>query len=186
MALIKLIVGLGNPGLRYEKTRHNAGFWFLDGLRVSGWAKEARFGGEVTSCLISGRKYFLLKPTTYMNRSGSAVGGLARYYHIEPQEILVAHDELDLEVGEVRLKKNGGLAGHNGLKDIAANLGSRDFARLRLGVGRPDRQKVVDYVLSEPTRAERLRMEASFEKVYEHMGLILSGEFDRAMNVLHG
>ena len=185
MALIKLIVGLGNPGVQYEKTRHNAGFWFVDGLRVPGWAKEAKFRGEVASCLIFGRQCLLLKPTTYMNRSGLAVAGLARYYRIEPQEILVAHDELDLEAGELRLKKNGGLAGHNGLKDIAANLGSREFTRLRLGIGRPDRQKVVDYVLSEPPRAERLRMEASFEKVYECMDLILSGEIDRAMNVLH-
>ena len=184
--MIRLVVGLGNPGRQYEKTRHNAGFWFVDGLQGSGWVKESRFCGEVSASQIAGRSIILLKPGTYMNRSGMAVGNLARYYRIQPEEILVAHDELDLKIGEVRLKKDGGHAGHNGLKDIIANLGSRDFLRLRLGIGRPPSgQKVADYVLSDASRVERQEMDELFGEVYRHMDLIVNGDINLAMNVLH-
>ncbi|MGR9051132.1 MAG: aminoacyl-tRNA hydrolase [Gammaproteobacteria bacterium] len=184
--MIKLIVGLGNPGRQYEKTRHNAGFWFLEGLQSQDWSNESRFCGEVSSYRLGGNTVFLLKPTTFMNRSGMAVGKMARYYRIQPDEILVVHDELDLNIGQVRLKKGGGHAGHNGLKDIIANLGTRDFLRLRLGIGRPQHgQQVVDYVLSDISKADRQIMEALFENVYRHLELVVKGEHERAMNLLH-
>lgn len=184
--MIKLIVGLGNPGRQYEKTRHNAGFWFVDGLPGQAWVKESRFCAEVSAVQIAGRSIVLLKPDTFMNRSGMAVGKLARYYRIQPEEILVVHDELDLKVGEVRLKKDGGHAGHNGLRDVIANLASRDFVRLRLGIGRPQNsQKVADYVLSDAPKEERQEINDSLEGVYRHMDLIVSGDLNLAMNALH-
>ncbi|MGR9046274.1 MAG: aminoacyl-tRNA hydrolase [Gammaproteobacteria bacterium] len=185
--MIKLIVGLGNPGRQYEKTRHNAGFWFLDGMQNQCWARESRFNGEVSTCHVAGQNVFLLKPDTFMNRSGMAVGKLARFYRYSPEEILVVHDELDLKVGEVRLKKDGGHAGHNGLRDIIASLGARDFVRLRVGIGRPQNgQNVADYVLSDASKADRQQIDDVFERVYRHLDLIVGGDFDRAMNALHG
>ncbi|PKM11500.1 MAG: aminoacyl-tRNA hydrolase [Gammaproteobacteria bacterium HGW-Gammaproteobacteria-3] len=185
--MIKLIVGLGNPGRQYQATRHNAGFWFLEGMQNQGWLSESRFNGEVSTCSIAGQNVILLKPDTYMNRSGMSVGKLARYYRFQPEQILVVHDELDLKVGEVRLKKAGGHAGHNGLKDIIANLGSRDFMRLRLGIGRPQNSlKVVDYVLADASKEERQIIECAFEKVYGYLDLIVNNDFERAMNALHG
>jgi PTH1 family peptidyl-tRNA hydrolase len=156
--MIKLIVGLGNPGRQYEKTRHNAGFLFLDALissTGSDWVKESRFDGLLTEMVVGRSKVLLLKPGTFMNRSGLAVGKVARYYKIEPEEILVVHDELDFEVGVIKLKKDGGHAGHNGLRDIIAHLSSKEFYRLRIGIGRPAAGKVVaDYVLSSPSKSD--------------------------------
>ena len=184
--MIRLIVGLGNPGRQYEKTRHNAGFWFLDGMESQGWLRESKFNGEMSVCSIAGRNIILLKPDTFMNRSGMAVGKLARFYRFKPEEILVVHDELDLKVGEVRLKKDGGHAGHNGLRDVIASLGTRDFMRLRLGIGRPQNgQNVADYVLSDASKGDRQEIDGMIERVYRHMDLIVNGDFNHAMNALH-
>ena len=150
--MIKLIVGLGNPGQQYEKTRHNVGFLFLDLLVIESggaWVNESRFQGLFAEIVVAGSKVMLLKPTTFMNRSGGSVGKVARYYKLLPEEILVVHDELDFAPGVVKLKKNGGHAGHNGLRDIIAHLGSGDFYRLRIGIGRPSASAVIaDFVLS--------------------------------------
>lgn len=184
--MIKLIVGLGNPGRQYEKTRHNAGFWFVDGLQTEGWVRESRFCGEVAKYRAAKVHVTLLKPDVYMNRSGMAVGKLARYYRIEPEEILVVHDELDLKQGDVRLKRGGGHAGHNGLRDIIANLGSREFLRLRLGIGRPQNGRdIADYVLSDASKKERQEMDVVFEKIYSHMDLIVNGDVALAMNAIN-
>lgn len=155
---IRLIAGLGNPGPEYERTRHNAGFWFVDELaRKAGAAfrSEAKFHGEACRVRLGGRDVWLLKPSTYMNLSGQAVQAMASYYKIAPEEILVAHDEMDLPPGAMRLKLGGGNAGHNGLKDIAAKLGTPNFWRLRLGTGHPRTlglaQQVFDFVLSAPS-----------------------------------
>jgi PTH1 family peptidyl-tRNA hydrolase len=164
--MIKLIVGLGNPGQQYEKSRHNAGFLFLERvLSQSGgyWVKEVKFQSLLADIHIGAQKVILLKPETFMNRSGQAVGALMRYYKINPEEMLVVHDELDFEVGLVRLKKSGGHAGHNGLRDIIAHLNSKDFYRLRVGIGRPAIGKsVADYVLSNPSNEEMTLLENAF------------------------
>lgn len=150
--MIKLIVGLGNPGLQYEKTRHNAGFIFLDKLlkTIGGsWQGLRQFDGDVANITINQHKLMLLKPMLYMNRSGLSVGKLMRYYKFAREEILVVHDELDLPEGEIRLKHDGGHAGHNGLRDIIAHVDGRDFYRMRIGIGRPKvGVQVADYVLS--------------------------------------
>jgi len=152
--MIKLIVGLGNPGRQYEKTRHNAGFLFLDTLADQlgcTWVNESKFQGIFTQGKIANTPVMLLKPDTFMNRSGQSVGKIARYYKLQPEEILVVHDELDFNPGIVKLKKDGGHAGHNGLRDIIAHLNSNQFYRLRIGIGRPAAGKFVAvFVLSSP------------------------------------
>ncbi len=187
--MIKLIVGLGNPGRQYEKTRHNAGFLFLDRL-VSElgcvWLREARFQGLFAEGSLVASKLMLLKPETFMNRSGYSVGKVARYYKLMPDEILVVHDELDFDVGMVRLKRDGGHAGHNGLRDIVAHLGSKDFYRLRLGVGRPAPGKVVaDFVLSEPSRSECLAMDKAFDAAMGFISEIVAGDIASVMNKIN-
>ncbi len=155
--MIKLIVGLGNPGLQYEKTRHNVGFLFLRELAVEsgcGWVDEARFQGLLSEYKIPTRSVRLLMPKTFMNLSGQSVGKVSRYYRILPEEILVVHDEIDFNTGVVKLKKDGGHAGHNGLKDIISHLGTKDFFRLRIGIGRPSSSDVANYVLSVPSKKE--------------------------------
>jgi peptidyl-tRNA hydrolase, PTH1 family len=159
---IRLIAGLGNIGKEYDDTRHNAGFWFVDEVaRGQGatFAREAKFFGTTTKINISGAAVWLLKPSTFMNRSGQAVAALANFYRIAPEEILIVHDELDLLPGQVKMKKGGGHAGHNGLKDIQAKLGTTDFWRMRLGIGHPRTlnltQQVVDFVLHAPSRSDR-------------------------------
>jgi PTH1 family peptidyl-tRNA hydrolase len=187
--MIKLIVGLGNPGQQYKKTRHNAGFWFLEGLANGfsvSWGIESRFEGEVSNILVAAQKVILLKPQTFMNLSGRSVGKLSRYFKIAVEEILVVHDELDFDPGVVRLKKSGGHAGHNGLRDIVASLGSKDFYRLRVGIGRPQgQQKVVDYVLSEPSREDKSKILNSFVPVYSEIESIVKGDFEKVMTSLH-
>ncbi len=187
--MIKLIVGLGNPGRQYEKTRHNAGFLFLDGL-VSGancnWVKEPRFGGFLAEISVMGGKVLLLKPDTFMNRSGQAVGKVARYYKLAPEVILVVHDELDFDVGVVRLKKDGGHAGHNGLKDIIAHLGSKEFYRLRIGIGRPSAGRdVADFVLSVPSKSEWNSMLSAFELASSYVEQIVGGDISEVMSKLN-
>ena len=187
--MIKLIVGLGNPGRQYQRTRHNAGFWFLDELitRNSGsWSSEGRFEGLTSKVLIASKQVVLLKPETFMNLSGRSVGNLCRYYKFQAEEMLVVHDELDFEPGIVRLKKGGGHAGHNGLRDIVNNLGNKNFHRLRIGIGRPPgRQKVADYVLSEASSLDRQAILNSFEPVYDKMEDLIEGSFETVMNHLH-
>jgi PTH1 family peptidyl-tRNA hydrolase len=152
--MIKLIVGLGNPGSQYQGTRHNAGFLFLDRLVSinSGavWRVDRQFCAELSEIIVSGR-VLVMKPTTFMNKSGQAVAKMASFYKIKPSEILVLHDELELSVGQVKMKFGGGHAGHNGLRDIIAQIGSADFYRLRIGIGRPTVGSVADYVLSKPS-----------------------------------
>lgn len=178
--MIKLIVGLGNPGSQYEKTRHNAGFVFLDSLIAGAggkWAASSQFQAEVADMKVSHFAVKMAKPMTFMNRSGLSVGGLMRYYKLAPEELLVVHDELELPEGEVRLKKGGGHAGHNGLRDIIAHLDSRDFYRLRLGIGRPSiGSDVAGYVLSKPSAQVWQGFERVFADLSEKMGVMLVGD----------
>jgi PTH1 family peptidyl-tRNA hydrolase len=184
--VIKLIVGLGNPGRQYEKTRHNAGFLFVDCLAQDFGAvftQASRFFGEIAECKVGGEKLLLLKPATFMNRSGQSVSALLKYYKLQPDRMLVVHDELDFNPGIVKLKKDGGHAGHNGLRDIIAHLGTKDFYRLRLGIGRPSAGKAVaDYVLSVPCRQEAELLGAAIKIGAGFVPLLVAGEFDAAMN----
>ncbi|MGZ8249028.1 aminoacyl-tRNA hydrolase [Methylomagnum sp.] len=189
-AKFKLIVGLGNPTAQYEKTRHNAGFWFLDEIaatrRVS-FHQEQRFHGWAARLDVDGTPVHLLKPMTYMNRSGQAVGAVAKYFKIAPDEILVVHDELDIPPGTVRLKYGGGHGGHNGLRDLITHLGSADFYRLRLGIGHPgDRAAVIGYVLDAPSASENELIRGAIARAIGFLSDILSGELDPVMNRLHG
>jgi PTH1 family peptidyl-tRNA hydrolase len=187
---MKLIVGLGNPGKKYEATRHNAGFWWLDEVsRATGASlrRESRFSGEVAK--VPAADLWLLKPETFMNASGRAVGALAAFYRIAPQDILVAHDELDLPPGTVKLKFGGGLSG-NGLKDVAAVLGTKDFWRLRIGIGHPrdlaaTEQEVVDYVLHSPRPEERKAIEQALDKAMDVWPMIAAHDMEGAMLKLH-
>jgi PTH1 family peptidyl-tRNA hydrolase len=186
---IKLIVGLGNPGREYEDTRHNAGFWFLELLaRQHGAAfkAETKHLGQTCRFTLRGQECRLLKPTTFMNRSGQSVSSLANYYRITPQEILVAHDELDLPAGGIRLKSGGGHAGHNGLRDIMSATASQDFVRLRIGIDHPnERRAVVDYVLSKPSKADRQAIDQALEAAADCLTDILAGNLQKAMHQLH-
>jgi len=186
---IQLVVGLGNPGPEYEQTRHNAGFWFADAVaRAAGarFRRERKFHGDVCKAQLAGHSFWLLKPETYMNHSGQAIAALARFYKIPAAQILIAHDELDLPPGGVKLKIAGGHAGHNGLRDTINRLGSGDFSRLRLGVGHPGSAgEVVGYVLGRPSAADRAAMEAAIDASVEALPLILEGEIQRAMSRLH-
>lgn len=186
--MIKLVVGLGNPGPEYEATRHNAGFWWVDeaahalGARLN--AERAYFGLVARVNRAEG-PVWLLEPQTYMNLSGKAVAALARFYKIEPAEILVVHDELDLPPGEMKLKQGGSHAGHNGLRDIHAQLGSTDYWRLRLGIGHPGvKAEVVDYVLRKPPAAEREAIETAIANSVKALDLLLAGQMDRATTAL--
>jgi len=187
--LISLIVGLGNPGDEYKKTRHNAGFLLLDALIadvVGEFSYESRFKASVSKCIVGGKAVRLLKPLTYMNKSGLSVSSCANYFNIPVEEILVVHDELDLEPGVVRLKKGGGHGGHNGLRDIASHLSSKDFYRLRLGVGRPgDRNRVADYVLNAPSKGEAGLIERSIDAALFEMQDVIKGNFQSVMKSLH-
>lgn len=185
----RLLVGLGNPGASYERTRHNAGFWFVDafaaerGVRFRG---EARTGGETASLEGPAGLVHLLKPMGYMNRSGHAVAGFARYHKIPPGQILVAHDELDFAPGIVRLKLGGGHGGHNGLRDIVAQLGDAGFLRLRLGIGHPgDRDLTASYVLSRAPADEARALGEAIAAALAVMPVILSGDVPAAMNRLN-
>ncbi|MEN8258980.1 MAG: aminoacyl-tRNA hydrolase [Pseudomonadota bacterium] len=189
MAECKLIVGLGNPTSQYERTRHNAGFWFLDKLAEAyalAWSASGSFQGCVTKFVRGASSVYLLKPMTYMNHSGRSVGAVCRYYKINPHEVLVAHDELDFDVGTVKLKRGGGHGGHNGLKDIVAHLGSKDFLRLRIGIGHPgDRAKVVQYVLAEPSKTDRQAIDRAIEGGLEVIPELIVGRYGQAVNQLH-
>jgi PTH1 family peptidyl-tRNA hydrolase len=187
--MIKLIVGLGNPGQQYEKTRHNAGFLFLESLafeRSCSWSNKSDFQGLMSECDIAGEKILLLKPQAFMNRSGNSVGKVARYYKIAVEEILVVHDELDFDVGIIKLKKDGGHAGHNGLRDIIAHLGSNSFYRLRIGIGRPPAGMVVaDYVLSAPSKADNQLILSAIDNGKGFIDQIIAGDIGAVMNKIN-
>jgi PTH1 family peptidyl-tRNA hydrolase len=186
---IQLIVGLGNPGTEYENTRHNAGAWFVASLAEDAKISlrpNAKFKGLHGSTQIHGQDCHLLIPTTYMNLSGQAVRALADFYKIPPSAILVAHDELDLPVATLRLKFDGGHGGHNGLKDIIGHLSTKQFYRLRIGVGHPKNSAdMVDYVLKPPSKSERLAINSALVAAEPVMPLVMQGDFQRAMHLLH-
>jgi peptidyl-tRNA hydrolase, PTH1 family len=186
---IRLVVGLGNPGREHDATRHNAGFWFADALASklgAAFAHESKFCGHVARA----GELRLLKPMTYMNVSGRSVAALARFFSVAADEMLVAHDELDLKPGESKLKFGGGNAGHNGLRDIVAQLGTGDFWRLRIGIGHPrdsefQQQPVVEYVLRPPRADERTGIVAAIDRALVAWPSIAAGDFERAMTALH-
>jgi PTH1 family peptidyl-tRNA hydrolase len=187
--MIKLLVGLGNPGNEYEDTRHNAGFWWIDAvareLKVS-LVPERNYHGLVARTTVKGQTVWLLEPQTFMNLSGKSVGALARFFKIQPQEILVAHDELDISPGEAKLKLGGSHAGHNGLRDIHAQLGTADYWRLRLGVGHPgDKAEVVNWVLKKPMLEHRKAIDESIHRSVQALPLLLAGDMTKAMALIH-
>ncbi|KQZ27705.1 aminoacyl-tRNA hydrolase [Duganella sp. Root1480D1] len=190
---IRLIVGLGNPGAEYEQTRHNAGFWLVDNLANSlpnaRLQRESGFNAMVAKTIIGGNQLWLLEPQTYMNRSGQSVGAIARFYKIQPDEVLVVHDELDLPPGAAKLKKGGSSGGHNGLKDITSALGTQDYWRLRIGIGHPRtlnlNQPVADFVLHRPRREEQLLIEEAIEKALRIIPTAVAGDFTKATMELH-
>lgn len=189
---LKLIVGLGNPGRDYEDTRHNAGFWFVDRLaREFGVSLrlDKAYQALTAKIVVQGQTVWLMQPQTFMNRSGVSVAGLATFYKIAPAEILVAHDELDFLPGVIKLKYGGSHAGHNGLKDIAARLGSLDFWRLRVGIGHPRslnlQQEVVDFVLHRASREQQALIDQALDKALLVQDKLLRGEFEQAMMSLH-
>lgn len=188
--MISLIVGLGNPGKEHDGDRHNAGADFVHALanqhKVTLKA-DRKYHGLTGKFSAGGRDIHLLIPTTYMNLSGKAVAAVAGFYKIAPEQILVCHDELDFEPGDIRLKQGGGHGGHNGLRDTIAALGnSNEFMRLRIGIGHPgNAADVADYVLHHPGKAERKQIEQSFERALAVMELVIAGEIGKAMNQLH-
>ncbi|PIT18555.1 aminoacyl-tRNA hydrolase [Snodgrassella alvi] len=189
MSHIRLIVGLGNPGKEYEHTRHNIGFDFIDELASLwkiGLKEEKKFFGQVARVNLDEGEIWLLKPSTYMNKSGTAVQALTKFYKISPEEILIIHDELDIPCGQIRFKKGGSNGGHNGLKDIQAWLGTPDFYRLRLGIGHPgDRNLVVHYVLNKPQAQEHALITEAIQKSLTAMPHLLKGEYSSVQQQLH-
>jgi peptidyl-tRNA hydrolase, PTH1 family len=186
---MNLIAGLGNPGRKYQFTRHNAGFWWVERLAESARTAlraEARFHGRAGRIAPPHGDAWLLLPETFMNHSGRAVAALASFYKIAPQDVLIVHDELDLPPGTVKLKKGGGTGGHNGVNDIAAQLGTKDFWRLRIGIGHPGvRDDVIDYVLCPPRAEERAAIEESIDRSLALWPLIAEAKMEAAMLKLH-
>ena len=190
MPPVRLVAGLGNPGREYADTRHNAGFWFVDALVArlgTAFRSESKFQGQVAK---AGGDMRFLKPMTYMNLSGRSISAAARFFAIPAGEILVVHDELDLLPGEAKMKFGGGVAGHNGLRDVAAQLATKDFWRLRIGIGHPrdssiPQQDVADYVLAPPGAAEGKVIAAMIDRALDAWPAIEAGEFERAMLLLH-
>ncbi|GGZ06809.1 MULTISPECIES: aminoacyl-tRNA hydrolase [Shewanella] len=190
MTTIKLIVGLGNPGAEYAQTRHNAGAWYVAQLAGNYGASlmpESKYFGLTARITVKGRDVRLLVPTTFMNLSGKAVGALASFFRIAPDEILVAHDELDMPPGVAKFKLGGGHGGHNGLKDIIASLGNdKNFYRLRIGIGHPgDKNKVSGYVLGKAPQAEQQRIDAAIDEALRATDILYAEDMTKAMNRLH-
>jgi len=185
---LRLVVGLGNPGPEYAATRHNAGFWFVDELarRHGGRLRpERRYGGDAGRITVAGVDLWLLKPMTYMNRSGSSIRALCDYLQVPSAEVLVAHDDLDLPPGTVRLKHGGGAGGHNGLKDAIQHMG-QDFWRLRFGVGHPgDREEVIGYVLRRAGTEEQQAIEEAVALAADELPRLFAEGAERVMNRLH-
>ena len=189
MAAIQLLTGLGNPGAKYEQTRHNAGFWFVDEVARQYDARfrsESRYKSEVARCVIAGNDCRLQKPMDFMNRSGLPVASLAAFYQIPRNGILIVHDDLDLPPGTVKLKKGGGHGGHNGLRDLIPHLGGNDFLRLRIGIGHPGhRDDVVGYVLKNASREDRAAIDHAIDEAVKVLPDIIAGNLDKAMKTLH-
>ncbi len=187
--MIKLFVGLGNPGPEYEATRHNAGFWWIDALArelKTGLIMDKGYHGLVARATVHGNTVWLLQPQTFMNLSGKSVGALARFFKITPKEILVAHDELDIAPGQVKLKFGGSHAGHNGLRDIHAQLGSGDYWRLRLGVGHPgNKDEVINWVLKKPSQDHRIAIEQCIDRSLKALPALLAGDMEKATLLVH-
>jgi len=187
--MIKLFVGLGNPGPEYEATRHNAGFWWLDALArelKANLVPERSYHGLVARTSAGGQSVWLLEPQTFMNVSGKSVAALARFFKIAPQEILVAHDELDVVPGQAKLKFGGSHAGHNGLRDIHAQLGTGDYWRLRLSIGHPGvKSEVVSWVLKKPLREQREAIDDAIIRTLVAVPALLAGEMDKATAIIH-
>ncbi|OGT06780.1 MAG: aminoacyl-tRNA hydrolase [Gammaproteobacteria bacterium GWF2_41_13] len=186
---IQLIVGLGNPGAEYERARHNAGVWILERLAhlaKSSLVPDRKFLALISRANLFKKSVYLLFPTTFMNNSGASVQSFAHYYKIPPQAILVIHDDLDLPPGTIKLKQGGGHGGHNGLRDIIQLLGSRDFVRLRVGIGHPtNHSNVVDYVLKPPTLSEKSMIDESIDRAMPIFPDIITGNLSQAMQALH-
>lgn len=190
MSQVKAIIGLANPGAEYEATRHNAGAWLLEALlrRTGGELRaEKKFLGRYARIRLDGQELHLLEPTTFMNRSGGAVAAMAKFFKLAPDEILVAHDELDLDPGTARYKTGGGHGGHNGLRDIIQALGNdKGFHRLRIGIGHPgDARQVTNYVLGRPGKAERAAIDAAIDECLATLPQAASGDWTKAMQRLH-
>jgi PTH1 family peptidyl-tRNA hydrolase len=187
--MIKLFVGLGNPGPEYEATRHNAGFWWVDALARELKANlvfDRGYHGLVARVSVHGQTVWLLQPQTFMNVSGKSVAALARFYKIQPEEMLVVHDELDVVPGQAKLKFGGSHAGHNGLRDIHAQLGTDDYWRLRLGIGHPGvKSEVVNWVLKKPAPEQRTAIEECITRTLKAVPALLAGEMDKATLVIH-
>lgn len=187
--MIQLFVGLGNPGPEYEATRHNAGFWWIEALASRLGARlvdDRTHKGRLARVARPNGPVWLLQPMTFMNRSGTSVAPLARFYKIDPGQILVVHDELDLQPGQAKLKFGGSAAGHNGLKDIHAMLGTQDFWRLRLGIGHPGvKAEVVNYVLKKPSADDRTAIDKASEQALKAAELLMAGEMDKALAAIH-
>ncbi|MGA8277995.1 MAG: aminoacyl-tRNA hydrolase [Rhodanobacteraceae bacterium] len=189
MAGLKLLVGLGNPGAEYLRARHNAGFWLVDALAQRGGAhfgSTSRLHGDSAKIDLDGRPLMLFKPATFMNNSGIAVVSALRYWKVEPDEMLVAHDDLDLPAGAVRLKFGGGHGGQNGLRDVLAHLGHGAFHRLRLGIGHPGhKDSVTPWVLGRPSKLDEAAILDGIARALDILPLVVAGDFDRAMKELH-
>jgi len=189
LAAIQLVAGLGNPGAKYEQTRHNAGFWFVDELArqcSAGFKSENKYKSEVARCSIDGYDCRLQKPMDFVNCSGLPVSSLAGFYQIPRNAILIVHDDLDLPPGTVKLKKGGGHGGHNGLRDLIPHLGGNDFMRLRIGIGHPGhRDDVVAYVLKSATRDDRLLIDQAIDAAIKVLPDIIAGHIEKAMQALH-
>ena len=183
------MVGLGNPGADYARTRHNAGFWFIDALAQrerARWGYEAKLHGEVTKVVIADQPLWLLKPSTFMNKSGLSVVAALRYYKIEPEQALLAHDDLDLPTGTARFKFDGGHGGQNGLRDTIEHLGHGRFHRLRIGIGHPgSRDRVTPWVLGRPSISDENAIVDSIARATDALQLAVAGQFERAMSQLH-
>jgi PTH1 family peptidyl-tRNA hydrolase len=187
--MIKLIVGLGNPGPEYEHTRHNAGFWWVDEasrcLKTTLQMERGHFGLAARTT-VSGHSVWLLEPQTFMNLSGKSVASLSKFFKIGAEEVLVVHDELDLPPGEAKLKKGGGHAGHNGLRDIHAQLGSPDYWRLRIGIGHPgNKNEVANWVLKKPSPDDRIAIDQAIERSLKALAHLIAGEMDKATALIH-
>ena len=187
--MIKLFVGLGNPGPEYEATRHNAGFWWIDALASElkcSPSMDKAYQAKVARTTVHGQNVWLLMPQTYMNLSGRSVAALSRFFKIAPQEILVAHDELDIPPGQAKLKFGGSHAGHNGLRDIHAQLGTGDYWRLRLGVGHPgDKSEVVNWVLKKPSLDHNIAIQQTIDRAMKALPAFLAGEMEKATLLVH-
>ena len=186
---LKVIAGLGNPGPKYAETRHNAGFWFIEEVArkySASFRPDKKFHGELAKISLEGKDIWLLKPDTFMNRSGFSVKSLLSFYRVTADQLLVAHDEIDLPPGTAKLKTGGGHGGHNGLRDIINQLATKDFHRLRIGVGHPgSKDQVVDYVLHNASRDERALIDADIDAAVAVLPDLACGAFEQAMQKLH-